>query len=173
MNTPNIAEESAKEYLRIYVPKRGDANECCFICKKNAGGCAWSREFKPIPGWQATKREQSTFHELGGFSYKIHYCPEFEEGDSAKGQNYDTERCMDLLEAVYRAAAYDYKKAFEEKRALSKKKPGLHRSEIFRLNIEMSECANFLGPYAPRLHEELTRAAAEADAKEAKNGKAV
>lgn len=48
----------------------------CWNCKKYAGGCSWSRSFKPIPGWDAKK----VIREEGNVGYDIKYCPEFEEG---------------------------------------------------------------------------------------------
>ena len=58
------------------------ANECCFRCINGAGGCEWSDNFEPVPGWVAkvTKREKITRNQTGT-TYKILYCPKFEEGD--------------------------------------------------------------------------------------------
>ena len=65
-------------------PRKGEkppqdwAEQPCWTCRKYAGGCCWSRELKPIPGWRATKtiKFQGT---CGGLeSYAIHECPEYE-----------------------------------------------------------------------------------------------
>jgi len=49
----------------------------CWYCKKAVYGCDWSREFKPIEGWEATyvpaKGDKTD-------SYDIHFCPEYERG---------------------------------------------------------------------------------------------
>lgn len=49
----------------------------CWDCRKSCGGCDWSREFKPIKGWEATEtliKYDNTYTK----SYKIKKCPEFE-----------------------------------------------------------------------------------------------
>lgn len=48
----------------------------CWTCKKAYGLCRWSRDFKPIPGWNAIP----THHPSNGVfadSYKIISCPEY------------------------------------------------------------------------------------------------
>ena len=53
-------------------------NQSCWTCKNACGGCPWSREFKPVDGWEAEK----TFIGSNGEhaeSYKIIYCPEYME----------------------------------------------------------------------------------------------
>ena len=48
----------------------------CWTCKKCFGGCSWSRDFEPIPGWIATP---NTIPENGehAATYKILYCPQY------------------------------------------------------------------------------------------------
>lgn len=48
----------------------------CWICKNACGGCRWSREGKPIDGWQAVETfiADNVGHEK---SYKIMFCPEY------------------------------------------------------------------------------------------------
>lgn len=62
----------------------------CWSCKKYAGGCSWSREFKPIPGWEATPRTYGAHpkHKIPGMeSYDIRECPEYEwDGTDPKEQ---------------------------------------------------------------------------------------
>lgn len=55
----------------------------CWFCDNAYGGCSWSREFKPVPGWTATRRDMTTSHSVGGKnrqvkteSYIVHKCPE-------------------------------------------------------------------------------------------------
>ena len=67
---------SVEEYERIYVPKEA-ANACCFICKNAIDGCRWARCFAPIHGWIAA-------YSKGTHSYKVFWCPEFEEEKRAK-----------------------------------------------------------------------------------------
>lgn len=51
----------------------------CWTCKNACGGCCWSREFKPVPGWKAEKTfiPSNVGHEE---SYKIIECPEYIRG---------------------------------------------------------------------------------------------
>lgn len=65
-------------------PRKGEkppqdwAEQPCWTCRKYAGGCCWSRELQPVPGWRATRtiKFQGT---CGGLeSYAIHECPEYE-----------------------------------------------------------------------------------------------
>lgn len=53
----------------------------CWSCKKYAGGCSWSREFRPIPGWDATPRAYGANPKYGVSavnSYEIRDCPQYE-----------------------------------------------------------------------------------------------
>lgn len=57
----------------------------CWNCKNACGGCSWSKEFKPVEGWDAT---YSPVMYARGYDYKrefkesyvVHECPEFERG---------------------------------------------------------------------------------------------
>ena len=55
----------------------------CWDCVNACGGCSWSREGKPVPGWEA--EQTSILCCTGGQavrteSYKINFCPEFRRG---------------------------------------------------------------------------------------------
>ena len=64
---------SIAQYNRIYQPERG-ANEGCFKCAKSScGGCSWAKDFTPVEGWIAETVKYNN-------SYRIYWCPEFEEG---------------------------------------------------------------------------------------------
>ena len=66
--------------------------QLCWRCEKACGGCSWSRDFTPVPGWKAkpTKIISYTANENGGRkkyymdSYEIHECPEFEIAEIIK-----------------------------------------------------------------------------------------
>ena len=63
-------------------------NECCMHCWNGAGGCEWSNALKPVPGWRA---EKVAINMTGrgseeNFSYKIHFCPKYIEGDRLSGK---------------------------------------------------------------------------------------
>lgn len=54
----------------------------CWECAKACGGCAWSRSFQPIQGWDAEKRVISNTGGCGRTlteSYYIRSCPEYEQ----------------------------------------------------------------------------------------------
>lgn len=50
----------------------------CWDCKNCYGGCSWSREFKPVNGWEAI---ETNLPSNGAYatSYKVIECPEFIE----------------------------------------------------------------------------------------------
>lgn len=53
----------------------------CWSCRKCYGGCQWSREFKPAPGWDATPRTYGARPKYGVpevNSYEIRGCPQYE-----------------------------------------------------------------------------------------------
>ena len=56
--------------------RQEENSQLCWRCKNACGGCSWSKEFKPVAGWEA---EQTIIRDtLGDFqSYKIKECPEF------------------------------------------------------------------------------------------------
>ena len=51
------------------------AQQPCETCQKYAGGCSWSRDFTPVPGWDATPIEKHGSVVI--YSYEIHHCPEY------------------------------------------------------------------------------------------------
>ena len=56
--------------------RKQSSQQPCWTCKNYVDGCSWSREFKPVHGWDAKKVKR----EEGNVGYKILYCPEYEEG---------------------------------------------------------------------------------------------
>ena len=52
----------------------------CWRCAKAAtNGCAWSASFKPVYGWTAEETDLKRIG-IGGKSYLVIDCPEFERG---------------------------------------------------------------------------------------------
>ena len=147
-----------EEYCRIYKPE-DNANNCCWLCKKNIDGCSWAADFEPVAGWKANKIEKTRPYEQT--TYKIFYCPEFEEGDSAKGREYDDERCFGLLEAIYRNAGNDYKNAYKRKLKLERRNSSLDRYEINVAENMMKECSFLLGKWTGKLKEIVEQELAE------------
>lgn len=50
-----------------------DVSQLCWVCKNACGGCEWSSEFVPVPGWDAKASKK-----IPGGSYAIKSCPKFE-----------------------------------------------------------------------------------------------
>jgi hypothetical protein len=48
----------------------------CWTCRNACGGCSWSREFKPVKGWDAVKTYLPTNGEHAE-SYHVINCPEY------------------------------------------------------------------------------------------------
>lgn len=46
----------------------------CWSCKNACGNCSWSKEFKPVDGWIATKTFLINENED---SFIVHKCPEY------------------------------------------------------------------------------------------------
>ena len=58
----------------------------CWTCKKAYGGCSWTEvmpdgsiKFEPVAGWIAEKSTRSVCGRSVMESYKIEYCPEYEQ----------------------------------------------------------------------------------------------
>jgi hypothetical protein len=70
----------SKECRREATKKLREANEQpCWRCERACGGCTWSKNGKPVDGWEATPTIIRDY--IGDFpSYKITYCPEFIKG---------------------------------------------------------------------------------------------
>lgn len=53
----------------------------CWECRNATGGCAWSRDFKPVPGWNAEQTEinNNALRYDGRYtpSFRVIACPEF------------------------------------------------------------------------------------------------
>lgn len=51
-------------------------DQLCWYCKNATGGCSWSKNFTPVPGWDAKYIERAS----AAPTYSIKDCPLFEEG---------------------------------------------------------------------------------------------
>ena len=61
-----------------------EGNPACWTRKKAAGGCSWSRSFRPVEGWTAKKtliRLSPCQKEDVIESYQVIACPEYEKDD--------------------------------------------------------------------------------------------
>ena len=56
----------------------------CWGCARSGGLCAWSRSFKPVPGWKAEptiiNNAAETGHGRHTPSYHVIECPEYVPG---------------------------------------------------------------------------------------------
>ena len=53
----------------------------CWGCKNACGGCAWSRDFKPVEGWEADKTTVKCDNGIVYRSYHVKSCPEYNPDD--------------------------------------------------------------------------------------------
>jgi hypothetical protein len=155
--------KAMNEYFRIYAPWE-PGNHCCVLCKKCIDGCSWANEFVPVKGWKA---RMTLTADGKPYSYKIFYCPEFEEGDAAKGRDYDKNGYLALLEAVYHDAANDYKKAYKRKLKAERRNDKASRKEIESAEGVMHSCSFLLDDWTEKLkkvvEEEMAQEEGKAD----------
>lgn len=64
---------------KYFVPE-SSAN-ICFDCQNACGGCSWSIDFTPVPGWTAEKKMIKAGSKRDGVrwieTFRITACPEF------------------------------------------------------------------------------------------------
>ena len=84
----------------------------CWDCQKTCGGCSWSREFKPVEGWEAVE----TTDYAGDKSFLVRKCPEFVREISRKrdADKLDTDGCLALIEKMLQTAKNDYIEGTDE-----------------------------------------------------------
>jgi hypothetical protein len=51
--------------------------QLCWRCQNACGNCSWSKELKPVDGWQATKIKINDSRNRNIYSYSITKCPLF------------------------------------------------------------------------------------------------
>lgn len=75
------------ERLGVQASKSQDkrrTDTLCWECKKACGHCSWSREFKPVPGWEAIvvapRGAQMSLKFRDIPDYRVIACPEFTRG---------------------------------------------------------------------------------------------
>lgn len=53
-NTFEFVEDQVEEILKqLGYHENNGANSLCWQCKRATGFCSWSRDFKPVRGWEA------------------------------------------------------------------------------------------------------------------------
>ncbi len=53
--------------------KKKSEEQPCWDCSRACGGCSWSADLTPVPGWTAVPR----IWEDGDISWRIIHCPLF------------------------------------------------------------------------------------------------
>ena len=66
----------------------------CFDCENACGGCSWSRNFTPVPGWTATHVYREAAHDGYRETYKITACPQFIQSVPRKDVEYEWYKTM-------------------------------------------------------------------------------
>lgn len=62
----------------------------CWSCANAFGGCSWSKAFKPVENWTATRKDVKTTKDGYVESYIVHDCPLYEgekDDKGSKGEN--------------------------------------------------------------------------------------
>lgn len=54
------------------------ASSICWKCNNTCGGCSWTREYRPVPGWQADEKIIKSSKGKIVKSYIVKKCPDFE-----------------------------------------------------------------------------------------------
>ena len=96
------------DYIQRYSPF-DNANECCYKCwKSTRNGCSWAKSFMLPNGAISAMTANSTSE-----SIKIFWCPEFspesEMPEDVKKKGYDYDGCVNLLCAIAKEVADDYR----------------------------------------------------------------
>ena len=79
----------------------------CWSCANACGGCSWSAELTPVPGWVA----EETYIWAGSVdSYHVTECPEYKPDDreDRRPSDLDTEGCVQLLEKAMSVVRRDF-----------------------------------------------------------------
>lgn len=67
----------------------------CWTCQNAYNGCPWSRNFEPVPGWQATPTKIK-MGESYIDSFQVHECPMF-QGDKPNYKRTSRDKLAKLL----------------------------------------------------------------------------
>lgn len=78
--TYEIKETDIKSIIRGFEPEaRYTKESLCWTCVRATGTCSWSRNFEPVPGWEAEKTEVKNPYGKDRFemiaSYDVKACP--------------------------------------------------------------------------------------------------
>lgn len=123
------------------------ANTLCWRCGNATGGCSWSRDFEPVPGWNALERPVMTKNgECRAKSFLVLWCPEF-RAESVKDWTARREINEEGLYRMIGQMLIEMKSEYREDRTARKEIREFIQGSI----------------YEKALLEEMTREAEEAD----------
>ena len=80
LNQAGIAERRSRDTCKGVKRSNKQSQQLCWDCKKATGGCSWSKNFTPVPGWTAEKICSVAYNDVVRETYSITACPEFERG---------------------------------------------------------------------------------------------
>lgn len=109
-----------------------EKSQLCFTCARSCGGCSWSRELIPVPGWTAVR----TLDARGRpYSYAVSACPEYVR-EGSRWRDLDEPGCTRLLEAMVRQMRDDYRRGpVKERQAIRR----FLRSDRGRKMLQLSD----------------------------------
>ena len=58
------------------MKNKKDFSQPCWTCANACGGCSWSQEFEPVPGWKAVPVTIAQ-NETCPDTFRILYCPQW------------------------------------------------------------------------------------------------
>ena len=80
----------------------------CWDCENACAGCAWSRFFKPVPGWMAEqtkiKLNVKNDRQIISSSYRVIDCPEFERDAYGGGMKRSPDKQQRWLQLMLEGA---------------------------------------------------------------------
>lgn len=73
------SKECSKIYRAMNREKK-QKDQICWNCSNATGGCTWSHDFIPVPGWTATEVILKEEDGYTSCTYKITACPQYCRG---------------------------------------------------------------------------------------------
>lgn len=80
----------------------------CWECAKACGGCDWSRENNPVPGWNAVSVKISISHNNYVDSFIVKNCPEYNGDGRIRKEDVNVQGVYAMMEACMKLAGKDY-----------------------------------------------------------------
>ena len=107
----NSGKKATKAEKKAVEEKKPAINTLCWKCGNACGGCRWSRDFEPVPGWVAVPTRIGHY---GLESFLVMRCPQFREEavkTYSSPDQLDSDGAEKLVQAIIRTAADDYRES--------------------------------------------------------------